>query len=327
MANSKKLNEGFLMVAGGTVSGAGAPTGPDPRTPSAHQLRLFVALSEELHFSRAAARLFITQSALSQQIKDLERRLGVQLFDRSGRTVTLMPQGEVLLADARGVVTAMDRLSHSASTQARRLSGRLVVGTVGAEAAMPYTRAVLSLLHERHTRVQTDVRSLHFADHFDALFRHDIDVAFLRPPVPDGIEVQQLATEARLACLPASDPLADRPRITLAQLADRPVIDVPPQVPRVWWNFWAVDPRPGDIPVRYGPVASDMEGLLHLVAQGEGMCFLPAAARDLFPRPGVRYVEVTDLPPSTAGLAWLRSNRTEPLIEAVADAARCVASA
>ncbi|MFJ3137985.1 LysR family transcriptional regulator [Streptomyces sp. NPDC086843] len=315
------------MVAGGTVSGAGAPTGPDPRTPSAHQLRLFVALAEELHFSRAAARLFITQSALSQQIKDLERRLGVQLFDRSSRTVTLTPQGKVLLTDARDVVTAMDRLSHSASMQARRLTGRLVVGTIGAEAAMPYTRAVLGLLHERHPRVQIDVRSLHFADHFDALFRHDIDVVFLRPPVPDGIEVQQLALEDRLACLPASDPLAGRARIALAQLADRPVIDVPPQVPRVWWNFWAVDPRPGGTPVRYGPVASDVEGLLHLVAQGEGMCFLPAAARDLFPRPGVSYVEVTDLPPSTAGLAWLRSNRTEPLIKAVASAARYVASA
>ncbi|MFZ4156307.1 LysR family transcriptional regulator [Streptomyces pseudogriseolus] len=220
-------------------------------------------------------------SLLIDQLYLAQRRLGVQLFDRSSRTVTLTPQGRVLLADARGVVTAMDRLSHSASTQARRLSGRLVVGTVGAEAAMPYTRAVLSLLHARHPQVRTDVRSLHLADHFDALFRHDIDVVFLRPPGPDGIEVQQLATEDRLACLPASDPLAYRARITLAQLADRPVIDVPPQVPRVWWDFWAVDPRPDGTPVRYGPVASDVEGLLHLVAAGRGYV-LPAGRR---PRP------------------------------------------
>ncbi|MEU7296219.1 LysR substrate-binding domain-containing protein [Streptomyces exfoliatus] len=85
--------------------------------------------------------------------------------------------------------------------------------------------------------------------------------------------------------------------------------------------------RPDGTPVRYGPVASDLEGLLHLVAQGKGMCFLPAAARDLFPRPGIRYVEVTDLPPSTAGLAWLRESRTEPLIKAVVAAAGHVASA
>ncbi|MFZ4301970.1 LysR family transcriptional regulator [Streptomyces cinereoruber] len=315
------------MVTGETAAEGAAPTGPDPRTPSAHQLRLFVVLAEELHFSRAAARLFITQSALSQQIRDLERRLGVRLFDRSSRAVTLTPQGRVLLADARGVVAAMDRLSRSASTQARRLSGRLVVGTIGAEAAMPYTRAVLRLLHERHPLVQVDVRSLHFADHFDALFRHDVDVAFLRPPVPPGVEVQHLATEPRLACLSASDPLVDRDRIALAELARHPVIDVPPQVPRLWWDFWAADPRPDGTPVRYGPVASDLEGLLHLVAQGKGMCFLPAAARALFPRPGIRYVEVTDLPPSTAGLAWLRENRTEPLVEAVVAAAGHVASA
>ncbi|WP_078490034.1 LysR family transcriptional regulator [Streptomyces bikiniensis] len=315
------------MVTGETAAEGTAPTGPDPRTPSAHQLRLFVVLAEELHFSRAAARLFITQSGLSQQIRDLERRLGVRLFDRSSRAVTLTPQGRVLLADARGVVVAMDRLSRSASTQARRLSGRLVVGTIGAEAAMPYTHAVLRLLHERHPLVQVDVRCLHFADHFDALFRHDVDVAFLRPPVPPGVEVQHLATEPRLACLSAGDPLVDRDRIALAELARHPVIDVPPQVPRLWWDFWAVDPRPDGTPVRYGPVASDLEGLLHLVAQGRGMCFLPAAARALFPRPGVRYVEVTDLPPSTAGLAWLRENRTEPLVEAVVAAAGHVASA
>nr|WP_040875914.1 LysR family transcriptional regulator [Streptomyces purpureus] len=286
-----------------------------------HQLRLFVALAEELHFSRAAARLFITQSALSQQIKDLERRLGLKLFDRTSRAVTLTAPGRVLLADARAAVAAVDRLSRSAHTQARRLSGRLVVGSIGAEAAMPHTRAVLRLLHERHPRLHIDVRSLNFIDHVDALFRQEVDIVFLRPPVPSGIEVLHLATEPRVACLPAGDPLAGRDRITLAQLARHLVIDVPPQVPRVWWDFWAVDPRPDGTPVRYGPVASDMEGLLHLVAQGRGMCFLPAAARDFFPRPGVRYVEVTDLPPSTSALAWLRTNRAEPVIQAAVHAA------
>ncbi|MFC7934377.1 LysR substrate-binding domain-containing protein, partial [Streptomyces cinereoruber] len=122
-------------------------------------------------------------------------------------------------------------------------------------------------------------------------------------------------------------PTLQQSRIALAELARHPVIDVPPQVPRLWWDFWAADPRPDGTPVRYGPVASDLEGLLHLVAQGKGMCFLPAAARALFPRPGIRYVEVTDLPPSTAGLAWLRENRTEPLVEAVVAAAGHVASA
>jgi DNA-binding transcriptional LysR family regulator len=310
------------MTAGGAAADGALPAGPDPRAPSLHQLRLFVALAEELHFSRAAERLFITQSALSQQIKDLERRLGLRLFTRTSRAVSLTAPGQVLLADAREAVAAVDRLRRSAETQARRASGRLVVGSIGAEAAMPHTRAVLRLLHDRHPQIQVEVRSLNFADHVDALFQQEVDVVFLRPPVPRGIDVQHLVTEPRVACLPADDPLADREWITLAQLAHHPVIDVPPEAPRNWWDFWAVDPRPDNTPVRYGPVASDMEGLLHLVAQGKGMCFLPAAARDLFPRPGVRYVDVVDLSPSTAALAWLRTDRPQPIIEAVLGAAR-----
>ncbi|MGW0551783.1 LysR family transcriptional regulator [Streptomyces altiplanensis] len=215
-------------------------TGSEPRTPSLHQLRLFVALAEELHFSRAAARLFLTQSALSQQIKDLEGRLGLKLFTRTGRAVTLTTPGQVLLTDARAAVAAVDRLRRNAETQTRRLSGRLVVGSIGAEAAMPHTRAVLRLLHDRHPQIHVEVRSLNFIDHVDALIQQEVDVVFLRPPVPAGIEVQHLVTEPRVACLPTGDPLADQEQITLAQLAHHPVIDVPPEAPRVWWKFWAV---------------------------------------------------------------------------------------
>ncbi|MEU5764887.1 LysR family transcriptional regulator [Streptomyces asoensis] len=300
-----------------------AGTGSErPAEPSVHQLRLFVVLSEELHFRRAAARLFITQSALSQQIRDVEQRLGLRLFERTSRAVALTDAGQALLPEARAAVDAVARVRRIADAQARRLSDELVVGTVGAEAAMPHTRAVLRALLERCPRTTVRVVGLNFADHLAALGRQEVDVMFLRPPVPGGIELHHLAVEPRVACLPAGDPLAALPGVTLAQLAGRPVVAVPEEVPRVWWDFWAVDPRPDGSPVRYGPVATDVESLLHAVADGEAMCFLPAAARDLFPRPGISYVDVTDLSPCTAALAWLAERRGEPAISAVREAAR-----
>jgi DNA-binding transcriptional LysR family regulator len=290
--------------------------------PSIHQLRLFLVLGEELHFGRAAARVFISQSALSQQIRELERRWGMRLFERSSRAVELTESGRALLTEARKAVEAVDQVRRTVDAQVRQQSGRLVVGSVGAETAMPHTRAVLRALRENSPQVSVQVVNLNFVDHMRALQRQEVDVVFLRPPVPQGIEVHHLAAEPRVACLPADDPLAAAPHVTLAQLTGRPVVDVPEQVPRVWWRFWAVDPRPDGSRVRYGPVVTDMEALLHAVAQGEAMAFLPAAARDFFPRPGVRYVDVTDLAPSTSALAWLTGRRAEPTITAIRRAAK-----
>ncbi|MGW7056297.1 LysR family transcriptional regulator [Streptomyces sp. NPDC054887] len=308
------------MVAGN--DGGRAARGSGTGEPTIHQLRLFLALSEELHFGRTAKRLFMTQSALSQQIRDLEKRLGVRLLERTSRIVELTPAGRALLPEIRASVAATDRLRRATDAQQRQLSGQLVVGAIGAEVAMPHTRAVLGALHARHPALGVRVVSLNFADHIAALTGDEVDVVFLRPPVPVGIELHHLATEPRVACLPAGDPLAELEHVTLAQLADHPVVDVPPPAPRVWWDFWSVNPRPDGSPVRYGPVVTDMEALLHAVAHGQAMCFLPAAARHFFPRPGVRYVDVVDLPPSHSALAWLEKNRTRPTVLAVRRAAR-----
>ncbi|MFC7840659.1 LysR family transcriptional regulator [Streptomyces sp. NPDC057382] len=311
------------MTAVGEVRGTvpvGIGSGAEP---SIHQLRLFLVLGETRHFGRAAASLFISQSALSQQIRGLENRLGVRLFDRTNRTVDLTDAGRTLLPVARAAVDAMVQLRRTAQAQVRRLSGRLVVGTVGAEAAMPYTHAVLRALREdHHPQLTVDLVTLNAHRFAAALEQREVDVVFLRPPVPEGIELHRLAGEPRVACLPADDPLAALPGITLAQLAGRPVVDWPAPTPREWRDFWAADPRPDGSPVRYGPVVTDMETLLHTVARGEAMCFLPAAARDLFPRPGVRYVDVRDLPRSTAALAWLTERRDEPAVAAARHAAR-----
>ncbi|MGC5562037.1 LysR family transcriptional regulator [Streptomyces sp. FR-108] len=292
------------------------------REPSIHQLRLYLTLCEELHFGRAAARLFITQPALSQQIRELEKRLGAPMVERQGRTITLTEAGQALLPEARAAVAAVDRLRRVADAQLRQVSRRLVVGTMGAEASMAHTRSVLGLLQDRHPGTTVELVNLGFGDHMAALAQQEADVVFLRPPVTDDIELHHLATEPRVACLCADHPLASQNRLILAQLSDIPVVDMPVQVPRLWWDFWAVDPRPDGSRVRYGPVVTDMESLLHTVAAGEAMCFLPTAAREYFPRPGVRYIDVVDLSPSTSALAWLRSRRSEATIQAIRHAAR-----
>ncbi|MFF7394757.1 LysR family transcriptional regulator [Streptomyces scabiei] len=310
------------MSAGQTGKEPASVGVPVSKEPSIHQLRLYLALSEELHFGRAAARLFITQPALSQQIRELEKRIGVRVVERTSRTLTLTDAGQALLPEARAAVTAVDRLRRVADAQLRQISRRLVVGTMGAEASMAHTRAVLSLLQERHPGTSVQLVNLGFGDHMAALAQQEADVVFLRPPVTDDIELHHLATEPRVACLSARHPLAVLPRLTLAQLAGVPVVDMPEQVPRLWWDFWAADPRPDGSRVRYGPVVTDMESLLHTVAAGEAMCFLPKAAREYFPRPGIRYIDVVDLIPSTSALAWLRRRRSEITIKAIRQAAQ-----
>jgi DNA-binding transcriptional LysR family regulator len=298
---------------------------PDTRRePSPHQLRLFLVLAEEMHFGRAAARTFMTQPAFSQQIRALEDRIGVRLVDRSSRAVELTPAGQDLLPEIRGIVESVNRLRNLADSHAREVSGHLIIGSVGAEAAMPYTRALLDGLHARHPKVTVEIRLLNFVEHVRALAEGDVDAALVRPPVPPGIQLHHLATEPRVAVICSDDPLATGSSVTLARLAGRTVVDVPTEIPRVWWDFWAVDPRPDGSPVRYGPVVNDVEALLHVVATGKAMAFLPSAARELFPRPGVRYLDVTDLSPCTSALAWLPKNRNRPTIAALRQVAQTI---
>lgn len=306
------------MAAGRNIDKAEQPANSDNRRePSAHQLRLFLVLAEELHFGRAATRMFMSQPAFSQQIRALEDRIGVKLIDRTSRTVELTEIGQALLPEIHNAVAAMTRLRKLADIHAREISGHLIVGSLGADAAMPYTRAIFDDLHTRHPNITVEMRLLNFAEHINALSRGEVDMAFLRPPVPPGIQLQHLATEPRVAALCSADPLAGASSVTLSQLAGYTFVDVPAEAPRGWWNFWAVDPRPDGGPVRYGPVVTDVEALLHVVASGRAMAFLPSAARDFFPRPGVSYLEVIDLPPCTSALAWLPKNRNKPIIATV----------
>lgn len=304
------------MTPGRDVGGASEP--------SIHQLRLLLVLADELHFGRAAARVYVTQPAFSQQIRTLERRLGVPLVERGGRAVRLTAAGHALVEEARTVVDAMARLRRTADRHAGAARGRLRIGSLGAEAGMPYAQAVLARLRGAHPDLETEVRSLTFTDMFATLLAGEVDAAFLRGPLPDGMQSLRLATEPRVVCLSADDPLAGRDTLTLAQLADRAVVDMPPQVPRQWWDRLTVNPRPDGTEVRFGPVVRDTEAMILAVTQGRAITFLPAAARRLYPRAGITYVDCPELGASTAELAWLPVNRDDPAVTALREAARHV---
>ncbi|MFE6737680.1 LysR family transcriptional regulator [Streptomyces tubercidicus] len=292
--------------------------------PSVHQLRLFLILAEELHFGRAASRLFMSQPAFSKQIGVLERRLGIRLVERTSRAVELTPSGQALLPQARAVTEAMAGLCHVAEVRSRENSGRIVVGTLAAEPAMPHTRFILDELHKHRPHLAIEMRSLNFINQYEALASGEVDVAFLRPPAPSGIQAHQLTEEPRLVCLPDDDPLAVQERLSLADLSDRTMVTMPPESPQEWRDFWAIDPRPNGIPIRFGPLAIDVEGVLQAIARKQAIGFLPASARDFYPRPGTVYRDLVDAPPCTMALTWFARNRDRPHVALMRKIARAI---
>ncbi|MEU2393471.1 LysR substrate-binding domain-containing protein [Streptomyces sp. NPDC007369] len=281
--------------------------------PSPRQLRLLIVLAEELHFGRAAQRLFISQPVLSRQIRALEETLGLTLVERSTRRVELTAAGEDLLPHARAMVEAADELRRAAEAAGRAgaLSARLVLGAY--VTALPVIRTIVEYAHERHPGLEVELRDVGFVDQTQALLEGWADAVLCFGPVPPGIQAMELAAEPRIVCLPAGHPLAARDRVTLADLAGLPVIGLAESLPRAWRDYWAADPRPDGSAVRYTDHgATTIESIVAAVGLGQGISFTAGAAGELFPRPGIRYLEVADLSPAGALLTWAASRRDEP---------------
>jgi DNA-binding transcriptional LysR family regulator len=185
------------------------------------QLSYFVTVAEELHFGRAAERLHIVQSAVSQQIRRLERELGAELFDRSPRHVRLTGAGERLLPEARAVLAAADR-ARAAVAPARGL--RIGTSTGLGE----HLDRVLAAFAEREPDIQAELVSLPVRERLVRVADGRLDAAFVRAatsegPVP-GVRVVPLWTDPLVAALPAGHPLAARDEVALDELAGLPLI-------------------------------------------------------------------------------------------------------
>ncbi|WP_347302575.1 LysR substrate-binding domain-containing protein [Croceibacterium sp. TMG7-5b_MA50] len=188
------------------------------------QLRCFVAAAEELHFGRAAQRLNMTQSPLSRQIQLLERILNVTLLERTSRSVSLTPAGQVFLIEARRIV----RLAESAALSARRVAnGDTGKVSIGFTAVSGYHLVPKIVAQARATlpNVELDLREMVTGDQVDALLIGLIDVGFVRPPV-DRAEFDTLCVlhEPLVAALPAGDPRLGKASLTPQDFDGRPLI-------------------------------------------------------------------------------------------------------
>lgn len=270
------------------------------------QLRYVVAVAEARNFTRAAAQCFVAQSALSQQVRTLERELGVALFARTSRRVELTPAGEAFLPAARESLAAAERAAVEAAAAAGQVRGRLAVGITPTVVALDVP-AVLQRFRERHGAVQVSLQVGSSDTMAAQVARGELDVAVLglrEGAHPRGVESRELARQRLVAVLPPAHPLAGADRVTLADLAGATFADFPRTSPGRAQSDHAFAAAGLEREVAYE--VSSAELMLALVAQGLAVALLAGeiAAR----QPGVRTVPVTDGPVRVEHLAWSAFN-------------------
>jgi DNA-binding transcriptional LysR family regulator len=287
------------------------------------QLRYFVAVAEELHFGHAAERLGMAQPPLSRAIRELERQLGVQLFERTTRHVVLTPAGEVLLRDAR---TALDAVT--AAAQRARHVGQPAPGlrlALKADYDAGLLPQILEAYHRDRAAIPVELILGGRGEQAPALRQGRADVALLPTPFDDrDLDVEPLLTEPRLVALAASDPLAARTTLRLADLTGRTLPDGTPADR----DDLTPNPHSGS----HGPTSDarrknlDLAQIFNLIELGSIIWFPPSSVARRHTRPNIAYRPVTDLRPTTLAVVWPQTSNS-PAVAAFVRAATAVAAA
>ncbi|MUL77126.1 LysR substrate-binding domain-containing protein [Mycolicibacterium sp. CBMA 226] len=275
-------------------------------------LRYFVAVAEERHVGRAAARLAMTQPPLTRAIQRLEDDLGVTLFQRVPTGVSLTPAGAELLDGARGLLEQVDRLR----TQVRSAAaGRtFVVGTL-ADAAEHVVRVLVDEFRRRNPDVKVSIHETDLGDPTAGLRAGLVDVALTRSPFDDaGITTCRLRTERIGMVVREDDPLAANDIVRLADLTGRRWIQLPPGTDKLWRAYWTV--------------AAESDQDTSLVKRTIGECLQSVlwngtsalAPLDQRLPDGLTVIPVADRPPSHLLVAWKAGSR-DPMIRSFVEVA------
>jgi DNA-binding transcriptional LysR family regulator len=292
-------------------------------------LRYFVTTAEYLHFTRAAEALFVSQPALSKQIRLLERQLRAPLFERDRRSVHLTPVGEALLPQAREVLAAWDHGQRLLAAATHTQEATLLVGfsTGLGRGLLPEIR---TLLADSAPQAQLLLRQISWEDPTGGLTAHGAkrtDAAFVWLPLPEShtFEWMDVVTESRLVALPSGHPLADLPHVDFSDLLDEPFLALPTASGALRDYWLATEERRGH-PVRIGAEISSTEEAVEALAARLGVCLIAAGNASLVTRDGVVVRPVVGLSPSRLVLAWRRGD-DRPLLTALRQAVLVAAAA
>ena len=269
-------------------------------------LRYFVAVAEELHFGRAAARLRMTQPPLSRAIKQLETDLGCTLLLRSPTGVALTPAGVLLHEEAGALLAQVDRVRVRVTALVGPVT--LTVGTL-ADSVVQFGTRLAAAYREQHPAARILIRESDLTDPTAGLRAGLVDVALTRTPFDDtGIATRALRSEQVGVVLRTDDPLARRDGLRLADLAERRWFRFPDGTDPVWEAYWTGSAGAGRH--RDGPVVRTARECLQSVLWNGTVGLMPLG--HALPE-GLTVVPLTDMPPSSLVIAWRAADAT-PLI-------------
>lgn len=286
------------------------------------RLRVFLVVADELHFSRAAQRLHLSQPALSQQVRGLERTLGVDLFVRTSRQVALTPAGEALLQRAPRALHELDRAVEAAQQAARGVTGRLSIGSVrtGLASVVPTVMREFTLAHPE---VRFEVAHMDTTQQLRALTEGTIDVGIVRAASPTRpLVIEPLVSEPLMLALPARHRLAGADQIDPGELAGEKFVSWPRYLGADFSDIVVAFCRAHGFSPTVVTEGDDIDTQLAMVAAGFGVSLQPAFYAGSCPT-GVVFRPLMGRPPLVAlQIAWRRGTAPPAVAEFVATARR-----
>jgi DNA-binding transcriptional LysR family regulator len=288
-------------------------------------LRYFIAVAEELNFSRAAERVHVAQPALSAQVRTLETHVGCELFRRTTRKVELTPAGQLLLPDAREIVRRADEAVAKLGALARGQRGALRVGFV-AHAAGETSTEILRRFEADFPAIDVElVESRTLEGTQERVIEHETDAAFVWLPIlHEELDSEPIASERKLVAMHPEHRLASKPAIAPDDLGDEPIVAPWERYSRETTTFWLSPFR--EARKDFDVFAESLDECMNLVSRGVAVYCVPESVKRFYGRPDVVFRPLLGVMPSGIALVWHRRSQN-PAVATFVEVTRKVLAA